>query len=155
MSEPARQVRAVGVKPARLATVPKDEEVPPVAAPRDVTISGSVQTVTVRPQTVNLEIYEGDDFFIDIYVVDQNQNPVDCTNMSALSQIRATPDGPAILASFNIQVDATTTNILHLHLAALDSNGLPPTCAWDIQFSTPNVVTIAAGSVSVQLQVTE
>jgi hypothetical protein len=139
------QVRTRGARPPRLAPVPSADEVAAYAA---------TQVVTVLPAEVDLNIYQGDDFYLDVAVTDAASNPINVTNMAPMSQIRATPDGPAILASFNITVDATTTNLIHLHLASVDSNGLPPTCAWDLQLSQPDVTTIAAGSVTVTLQVT-
>jgi hypothetical protein len=120
----------------------------------EVVAYAATQIVTVLPAEVDLNIYQGDDFYLDVAVTDSASNPIDVTNMAPMSQIRTTPDGPAILASFNITVDATNKNIMHLHLAATDSNNLPPACAWDLQLSQPSVTTIAAGTVTVTLQVT-
>ena len=147
------QVRAVGARPGRLPSI----EVKP--SPSGVTVTAaSVQNVTVLPMTVNLFIYQGDDFFLDMIVTDSDGNPIDLTNMQPLSQIRSVPNGPIVLANFLTTVDATQTNLLHLQLAAADSNGLPnipATCAWDIQLSYPTIVTLAAGTVNVTPQVTQ
>jgi hypothetical protein len=145
VEERTGQVRTQGARPPRLAAVPSAEEVAAYAA---------TQVVTVLPSEVDLNIYQGDDFYLDVAVTDSDSNPINLTNTAPMSQIRTTPDGPAILASFNITIDTTTTNLMHLHLAAADSNNLPAECAWDLQLSAPSVTTIAAGSVTVTLQVT-
>lgn len=147
MNEAAKQTRTVGGRPARLTPVPDEAEVVPMA--------GSAQVITVLPTEVDLNIYQGDDFYLDMTVVDINSQPVNVTNMQPTSQIRNTPDGPAILATLSCTVDATTTNLIHIHLASSDSTNLPPTCAWDIQLGSPSVITLAAGAVNVTPQVTQ
>lgn len=137
------QVRSRGARPARLSPVP--EQVQPFAG---------VQEVVVLPTTINLTFYEGDDFYLDMTVTDST-GPIDLTNSQPMSQIRITPDDDNILASFDIVIDGTTQGLLHLHLNALDSNGLPAHCAWDIQLSNPAITTIAAGTVTVKPQVTQ
>jgi hypothetical protein len=139
------QTRTRGARPERLSAVPYVDVVQPIAA----------QTITVLPTTINLNIYQGDDFFLDVTVMDANNNPVVCTNSQPLSQIRLSPNDLTILANLAITVDATTTNLLHLHLLAADSNLLPLVTAWDLQLSSPNVLTIAAGVVNCTPQVTE
>jgi hypothetical protein len=147
------QVRAVGARPGRLPSV----EVKP--SPSGVTVTAaSVQNVTVLPMTVNLFIYQGDDFYLDLLVNDSAGNPIDITNMQPLSQIRAVPNGPLVFAELLTTVDATETNLLHLQLQAADSAGLPAlpaTCAWDVQLSSPDIVTLAFGTVNVTPQVTQ
>lgn len=145
----ASQTRTRGARPPRLVAVPE------VVAQSSVVNALSVQTVTVLPSTVNLVIYQGDDFYLDVSVTDSASNPVNVTSMSPMSQIRTSPNAPAILASINAVVDATVTNLIHLHLNAIDSNSLPVNCAWDLQLSQPSVTTIAAGTVSVTPQVTQ
>lgn len=145
------QIRTRGARPARLAADPEVRLLPTSV----FAASGPVQTVTVLPATVNLEIYEGDDFYLDVYVTDMANNPVDVTNLAPMSQIRITTADTSILASIGIIVDATITNLIHLHLAAQDSNNLPANCVWDIQLSTPNVTTLASGTVKVTPQVTQ
>lgn len=149
------QVRTTGDRPLPLAerALISVSDAQQTAVP--VQQAASVQTVIVLPAIVNLEIYEGDDFFLDVAVTDVNSNPVNVTNLTPMSQIRVSPDGPAVLANIGITVDATITNLIHLHLAAIDSNNLPANCAWDLQLSTPNVTTLCSGSVTVTPQVTQ
>jgi hypothetical protein len=147
VNEAAKQTRTVGGRPPRL--VPVDDD-----TLRAIQYAAT-QVVTVLPLTVNLNIYQGDDFYLDVLVTDADSNPINVTNMSPMSQIRTVPDGPSILASFTCTVDATTTNLIHLHLAATDSNSLPANCVWDLQLSQPDVTTVAAGTVNVTLQVTQ
>jgi len=118
-----------------------------------VAFANPPQTITVLPQEIDLVIYEGDDFFMDMIVTDANSQPVDVTNAQPMSQIRDAPDGN-LLASLVITVDTTQTNLMHIQLQAADSNGLPANCAWDIQLSSPTIVTLARGTVQVHPQVT-
>jgi hypothetical protein len=148
MTEVIGQVRTKGERPARLAPVPSSE-----AQLRDYT--QPIQTVTVLPAEINLNIYQGDDFFLDLTVTDQNNNPLDVTNSSVMSQIRASFNSPNLLANIGIIIDGTTTGLIHMHLAATDSNNLPQNCVWDIQLSSPSIQTIAAGTVTVTPQVTQ
>jgi hypothetical protein len=141
------QVRLRGARPPRLAAAPA---VPPVQF-----ASAPVQEVVVLPTPINLTFYQGDDFYLDLTVTDPNNNPVDCTNAQPISQIRPAPDDPNTLANLTVTVDATTHNLLHLHVAAADSAMLPLNSAWDIQLSSPSITTIAAGTVTCNPQVTQ
>jgi hypothetical protein len=142
------QVRMRGARPPRLAPVATSE-----VHPLDYT--QPVQTVTVLPAEINLHIYQGDDFFLDLTVTDQNNNPLDVTNSSVMSQIRSSFNSPNLLANIGIIIDGTTVGLIHMHLAAQDSDNLPLACVWDIQLSSPAVQTIAAGTVTVTPQVTQ
>jgi hypothetical protein len=104
---------------------------------------------------INLTIYQGDDFWLDMLVTDQNNAAVDCSQSAPMSQIRPAPDDPNIIANLDVEVDATTHNLLHLHLLSSDSNQLPVLAAWDVQLSVPSITTLAYGTVTVVLQVTE
>lgn len=143
------QMKTRGGRPPRL--VPVTEQMPEV----DPRYSSVIQTLTVLPATINLVIYQGDDFFFDMQVVDQNSNLIDLTNSQPMSQIRLTPDGPTVLASFVVTIDTGVLGLLHFHLPALQSNLLPLTSAWDVQLSNPNITTLAAGSVTCEPQVTQ
>lgn len=145
--EVGSQMRTVGARPPRLAPASS-----PVA-PRDST--QSAQNVVALPAEINLTFYQGDDFFLDLTVTDPTDAPVDCTNATPLSQIRPTPDDPQVLANITVTVDATTTNLLHLQVASVDSSLLPLNSVWDIQLSTPSITTIAAGTVTCIPQVTQ
>jgi hypothetical protein len=141
------QVRTVGARPPRLA--------PASDAPSGRVIPQPEQDITVLPAVINLYIYQGDDFYLDMLVTDQNGAAVDCSQSSPMSQVRLFPDDPDILANLSVVVDSTTINLLHLHLLAADSSLLPASAAWDIQLTVPNVTTLAYGSVTVTMQVTQ
>jgi hypothetical protein len=150
-AEGASQVRTVGARPPRLSPLARVPEIQPRAV--------AEQDVVVLPAVVNLSIYEGDDFWMDIVITDTNNNPVDLTGTFPTSQIRPAPDDETILANFDVSVDVpsggTTVNLIHLHLNADDSNLLPASAAWDVQLTTPNITTIAGGTVTVTPQVTQ
>jgi hypothetical protein len=147
IDEMTAQVRTRGARPPRLSAAPA---VPPVQF-----VSAPVQEVVVLPTPINLTFYQGDDFYLDLTVTDPNNNPINCTNAQPTSQIRPAPDDPNVLANILVTVDATTTNLLHLHVAAADSSLLPQNAAWDIQLSSPSITTIAAGTVTCNPQVTQ
>jgi hypothetical protein len=147
IDEMMAQVRTRGTRPPRLSAAP--------AAPPVQFASAPVQEVVVLPTPINLTFYQGDDFYLDLTVTDPNNNPVDCTNAAPMSQIRPAPDDPNTLAVLTVTVDATTHNLLHLHVAAADSAYLPQHAAWDIQLSSPSITTIAAGTVTCNPQVTQ
>jgi hypothetical protein len=149
MTEAVGQVRTQGARPARLTPVPSSGEI----GVQDST--QPVQEVVVLPAEINLTFYQGDDFFLDLTVTDPTDAPVDCTNASPMSQIRSAPDSQVIFAEISVTVDATTTNLLHLQVAAGDSALLPLNSVWDIQLSTPSITTIAAGTVTCIQQVTQ
>jgi hypothetical protein len=151
VNEAAKQTRTVGGRPPRL--VPVDDSLK--ASQYAVTSYAASQVVTVLPTEIDLNIYQGDDFYLDMVVTDQNSNPIDLTNAQPQSQIRAAPGGAAVLAEIDITLDGTQNNLLHLHLQSSDSSILPPQCAWDLQLSSPSVTTIAAGAVTVRPQVTQ
>jgi hypothetical protein len=146
VDETTSQVRLRGARPPRLS-------VASAVQPRDST--QPVQEVVVLPAEINLTFYQGDDFFLDMTVTDPLNNPINCTNAQPTSQIRPAPEDPNVLANITVTVDATTTNLLHLHVASADSTYLPLNSAWDIQLSSPSITTIAAGTVTCNPQVTQ
>ena len=140
------QVRTQGGLPPRLSPPPSVAAQGSTQAP---------QTVIALPAVVNLQIYEGDDLYIDMQVNDSTGAAINLTGTAPMSQIRPAPNDPNILANITVLIDGTVTGLLHLHLNASDSNDLPASCAWDIQLSSPSITTIAAGTVTVTPQVTQ
>ena len=113
----------------------------------------ATQTVGALPLPVNLLLYEGDDFFLDLTVTDSLGAAVDMTGATPTAQIRDVPDSPTLLATFTC---TTTTNVIHLHLPAAEAAKLSaPAAVWDCQIATPNILTLVAGTVTVTPQVTE
>jgi hypothetical protein len=141
------QVRTQGARPERLAPVANLPGVQPRAT--------AEQDVIVLPAVVNLSIYEGDDFWMDITIKDSTGAAVDVSQALPMSQIRPAPDDDTILANLGVTVDGTTVGLIHLHLLSSDSTLLPSSAAWDIQLTVPWIVTIAGGSVTVTPQVTQ
>ena len=127
---------------ARLAMPrPEEQAAPPPPA-----------TITAQPATINLVIYQGDDFYLDLTVTDAVGAAADLTGATASAQVRLTAgaiDPPA--ATFTATI---TTNVIHLHLPTTESTKLHSSAVWDCQIATPDITTLAAGTVTVTAQVT-
>jgi hypothetical protein len=115
---------------------------------------GAVEVVT-GPQAVNLTIYQGDDFYLNLTVKDANNNPINMTGWTVAAQVRAAP-GSAVVATFTAAIDATVTNQVDLHLPHLQAMKLPRKAQWDCQVTDLNgvVTTLAAGKVTVTPEIT-
>lgn len=139
-------------EPVRLFTA---EEPPPAIAVRGLVAPTltAAQIVGRLPQEVDLILYRGDDFFLDITVTDSGGMPIDLTGSTAAAQFRNTTEDPNALASFSATVAG---NIVHLHLLASDAALLVPECVWDIQVtdSAGVVTTLAFGAATVTSDVT-
>lgn len=127
---------------AMLAT----QEAAPLAAPACV----ALQSI---PECVNLTLYRGDDFYLDISVTYADSGGgVDLSTAVVTAQIRITTeqDDPP-LAVFESTVDA---NVIHLHLTADQATLLPHSSVWDCQIATPDVTTLVAGTITTVPDVT-
>lgn len=116
-------------------------------------IYAAPQTVGSLPPIVNLQLYQGDDFFL-VVTVDNSSSTIDLTGYTAQATIRLATGATSVLAAFVCTVrDATT---LDLHLTSAESTKLDKACVWDLQIVDPAGVTttLCAGSVSVSKQVT-
>jgi hypothetical protein len=132
-------------------TLPRSTAVTPRAA----AAPPARQQITAQPALIDLLIYQGDDFFLDVQVNWPDGTPLDASTMSPMSQIRdSTADVGDVLASFTITLDTTTLGLMHLRLATADSTALPARCAWDLQLTLPTVTTLIAGNVTVTREVT-
>ena len=110
------------------------------------------QTVVSRPDQVQLCLYAGDDFYLNLTVVNEDGTPADLTGLTPKAQVRANTDTTdPVLASFTCTV---STNVVSLRLAAVDTTNLPDAACWDCQLSGAGVWTVAAGTVRTQQQVT-
>lgn len=104
------------------------------------------------PAKQDIALYQGDDFYLDITVKNQDGTPANIAAATPKAQIRTVPEDPTILASF---VATITTNVIHLHLLAAASALLIPGPAyWDIQIAMPDVTTLMAGKVTIHAEVT-
>jgi hypothetical protein len=110
--------------------------------------------VGALPAGVDLVMYAGDDFWVNIKVSDSTGAPVDLTPYTARAQIRSAPRSAVVLGEFEITKPDTST--LKLYLPGAISKALPGLCAWDVQISdaTDVVMTLAAGSLWVAPEVT-
>lgn len=109
-------------------------------------------TLESLPGKQDIALYQGDDFFIDVTVKNQDGTPADISTAIPSAQIRTVPEDPTVLASF---VCTKTTNVIHLHLLAVESAKLTPGPAyWDLQIATPNITTLMAGKVTIHAEVT-
>jgi hypothetical protein len=115
---------------------------------------GAIEVVT-GPQTVNLTVYQGDDFFLYLTVTDLNNNPVPMVGWTAAAQVRAAPGTP-VVATFTASIDVTVTNRVNLRLPHLEAVKLPRKARWDCQVIDPNgvVTTLVAGSVEGTQEIT-
>jgi hypothetical protein len=109
-------------------------------------------TITALPMTVNLDLYAGDDFYLDLTVTNPDGTAADLSTAVATAQVRAKatdPDPP--LAAF---VATITGNVIRLHLASTASQQLTGPAVWDCQVATPDITTLAAGTVTMSGDVT-
>jgi hypothetical protein len=119
---------------------------------RNAATRSGVPSLTALPMTANLFIYAGDDFYVDLIVVNSDGTSTDLSSATAKAQIRAKPTDPdPALASFTATI---SSNVIHLHLPSAQSTGLVGTLVWDCQITYPDVVTLVAGTVSVTPEVT-
>lgn len=112
------------------------------------------QSVGTLPVVVDLVLYRGDDFYLDVTVTDTGGGPFDLTGYTASAQVRVsadTADPPA--ATFTATIAA---NVIHLHLANVAAAGLPPLGVWDVQITDAAgvVTTLAYGAVTTTPDVT-
>ena len=113
----------------------------------------AAQSAGSLPLAVDLVLYRGDDFYLDVAVTDAGGAPFDLTGYTAAAQIRATPDTadpPA--ATFTATITGST---VQLHLPSDESGGVPAVAAWDVQITKAGIVTtLAFGAVATTLDVT-
>jgi hypothetical protein len=122
-------------------------------AEQQVVASGP-QTIESLPNQVDLKIYRGDDFYLDLTVYDPDDTPSDLTGVTASSQIRASPGAAATLATLDAFVNG---NVITLHLKHADSATLPNNCVWDAQmtYGSGDIITLAGGNITVSGEVTK
>jgi hypothetical protein len=110
------------------------------------------QTITALPAPVNLELYKGDDFYLDLIVTNPDGTDADLSTATPSAQIRTAANSPAVLAAFDATVEG---NIVHLHLPNAEAAKLTSArCAWDAQIDTGDITTLVAGMVTVSGEVT-
>lgn len=109
-------------------------------------------TVSALPAPIELALYAGDDFRLDLHVRDQiTGQDADLTGYTPSAQVRLTRADTEVLASFDATIDGST---VHLHLHGADTATLPTPAVWDCQLAGTDVTTLATGRVVVGAEVT-
>lgn len=128
----------------------------PVMLTRD---TGDEVTISSLPSRVGLGLYQGDDFYLTLYVTDSTGAPADLSRLDAQSQIRVSHASP-ISAVFDTRI---ISPLVYLHLPHAQASLLAPGRAvWDAQVSEEDeldpavarVTTLCAGAVQVDPEVT-
>jgi len=111
-------------------------------------------TVDALPAVVNLLAYQGDDYFLNLFVTDPAGDPANLTGCTAKAEVRVTTADAAPLASFTATVaaDQVSLHLPHVEAAKLTAG----TLRWDCQLTDAAgvVTTIASGTVVVTAEVT-
>jgi ribulose 1,5-bisphosphate synthetase/thiazole synthase len=114
-------------------------------------------TVGNLPAPVDLQLYQGDDFYLTVTVFDSSTGGgVDLTGYTAQSQIRVTPPSTEVLAEFDVVVVAGTSGQITLHLDHVDSAVIDRAGSWDLQMTDPAgvITTLCYGAVKLVQEVT-
>lgn len=112
-------------------------------------------------QTHNLEIYRGDNVYMELEIVDSDEEAVDITGCTLTSQIRRDFDNEDILLRLHPTIIDATTGLIEV-VSVDDTSDLdfgPGDGVWDLQLvtdeATPLVLTAFAGTVSYAKDVTK
>jgi hypothetical protein len=117
-------------------------------------VTGEPVTITELPVMVNLVLYGGDDFAMQVEVFDANGDPADLTGAVAAAQIRATPEAPNVAGEFTPLVQEAA-GIVVLDLAGEVSAGLPRVSVYDAEVvAGGRTTTLIAGTITMTAQVT-
>jgi len=125
----------------------------PAPTPTDVETAGGVTTVSELPLPVNLDLYSGDDFSMQLTLTNPDGTIADLSNATVMSEIRTTAAAPAIAATFTPDI---TGNVISLTLAGSDTQELVGKFVWDCQITSGSqlVTTLVAGKVTFTQDVT-
>lgn len=118
------------------------------------TAAARPQVITALPVPVNLDLYAGDDFTMEIAVAYPDGTPYPVDTAGPASQVREGFNGD-VIAEFTIETDEGEPGLMYLSLAPHVTAGLPRSAVWDVQISPGgSVITLAAGTVTVTPEVT-
>jgi hypothetical protein len=123
----------------------------PVDEQPSIEAAASEQTIVALPAKVNLDLYAGDDFYLDLTVTNPDGSDADLSAAVPTAQIRTTDVDANVAATFEVTVNG---NVISLHLVNTDTAQLPPQAVWDCQIATPDVTTLVAGTVTTTADVT-
>jgi hypothetical protein len=111
------------------------------------------EPISNLPVRIDLELYQGDDFFLNLKVSNPDGTPADMAAMEPAAQIRPTPEGQ-ISGQFTASPLGDT---IFLHLTHGQATMLVPGRSfWDCQITDPTgrVTTLAAGTVTTTAEIT-
>jgi hypothetical protein len=108
-------------------------------------------TVTALPIEVDLVLYQGDDFYLDLIVSNPDGTDADLSTAIATAEIHTNTATTTPLAVFNATIIG---NVIHLHLPSGESTNLTAPGVWDCQIATPDITTLVAGRVTPTAEVT-
>jgi hypothetical protein len=113
----------------------------------------ATMAVSARPTLVDLELYQGDDFAVQLTVTNADNTPANLSGALARAQIRSAAPSADVAAAFSGSISA---NVVTLSLAHAASALLSGNYVWDCHLTYPGgtVATIAAGRVRVSAEVT-
>lgn len=114
----------------------------------------AVTVVGQLPPQIDLIIYQGDDFVLDLTVTVPIQPPPDISNWTAKAEVRAKIADIDPIALFDCSVLAADK--IRLHLSAVESAKLVDKAVWDVQIEDGGgyVQTLAFGVIILTKQVT-
>src|SRR6059036_3254727 len=87
--------------------------------------------IVALPTVIDLELYAGDDFYLDLTVTNPDGTAADLTTAVASAQIRAAANAADPMATFAATI---TGNVIHLHLTAAAAASLV-SGVWDCQIA--------------------
>jgi hypothetical protein len=123
------------------------------AGPLAVTARATVVIDALPSPTVQLLLYQGDDFTLQLDVAEASGDPLDLAGATPLAQIRLTPGDEFAAGEFDVTT-GEDPGVLFLHLTHAVSTTLPRATVWDCQITQGGVVTtLAAGTITMTPEV--
>jgi hypothetical protein len=115
------------------------------------------EVIGVLPEQIDLMMYQGDDFYMTVRVLDDAGGLAVLTGFTARSQIRSSPQSATVLATFATVIRSPGYVDCHLP-GAITATLTPGAAVWDFELTDPSgsgqVSTPCAGNVTVVAQVT-
>jgi hypothetical protein len=90
-----------------------------------------MSTLTLLPTKLDLTIYAGDGFAMQINFRNQDDTPAAMTG-TWLAQIRHKTDD-TVLTAFSVDITSQATGLIILRLTGEQTRTLPDECVWDVQ----------------------
>jgi hypothetical protein len=110
--------------------------------------------ISALPLEVDLDLYAGDDFTLDIYPYNPDGSPMDCSSAAPMCMVRTTPQDDTTVAVLVVSVDQNLTGLLHVDFASIYTTNFPASCVFDVQLTIPKVLTLIYGTITMKPQVT-